>query len=236
MQFGILSEEETQFTAVGWGPLAEGYANFGFLGVAIAAVVIGLLGGALTSWSAGAPAVSLPALFPVAAMLQMANMEADLAYLFTSLLQSFAGVVDLLRRIPLPRAAGTPARGPRDLPDSLVLTARPGLTPAVSAISSLQIVASINPRTGGPAASVTGLAMALDRHGIRTSIVSLDYAEHGAPIETPGVASIRVGAVDARQASARMVARARRRDRPGGGGKQCKHHPSSRAVDVPGHL
>jgi len=32
-------------------------------------------------------------LFAIAAMLQMANLEADLAYLFTSLMQSFAGVV-----------------------------------------------------------------------------------------------------------------------------------------------
>lgn len=93
VQFGILSEEETQHTAVGWGPLAEGYANFGYIGVVIAALVIGLFGGTLTWWSAGAPVVSLPALFAVAAMLQMANMEADLAYLFTSLLQSFVGVV-----------------------------------------------------------------------------------------------------------------------------------------------
>lgn len=62
----------------------------------------------------------------------------------------------------------------------------------MSLISSLQIVASINPRTGGPAVSVTGLAMALERAGQRASIVSLDYEEHGAAIDTPGVANLRV--------------------------------------------
>jgi hypothetical protein len=93
VHFGILTEEDTQHTAVGWGPLAEGYGNFGYIGVAGAGFIIGVLGGALTLWSAGAPAVSLAALFAIAAMLQMANLEADMAYLFTSLIQSFVGVV-----------------------------------------------------------------------------------------------------------------------------------------------
>ena len=92
VHFGILTEEGTEKTAVGWGPLAEGYANFGYFGVAAAAIVIGLFGGALTAWSAGAAPVSLPALLAIAAMLQMANLEADLAYLLTSTMQSFAGV------------------------------------------------------------------------------------------------------------------------------------------------
>jgi hypothetical protein len=93
VHFGIQTEEDASITAVGWGPLAEGYGNFGYLGVVAAGVVIGLLGGALTAWSASAAAVSLPALFAIAATLQMANMEADLAYLVTSLAQSFVGVL-----------------------------------------------------------------------------------------------------------------------------------------------
>jgi len=93
VHFGIQSEEDTLRTSIGWGPLAEGYANFGYLGVAGAAVVVGLLGGALTAWSAGAAAISLPALLAVAAVLQRVNLEADLAYLFVSMFQSFVGVV-----------------------------------------------------------------------------------------------------------------------------------------------
>ena len=93
VHFGILSEEATERTAVGWGPLAEGYGNFGYFGVAGAAIVLGLFGGALTAWSAGAAPVSLPAMLAIAAMLQMANLEADLSYLFTSMLQGFAGVL-----------------------------------------------------------------------------------------------------------------------------------------------
>jgi hypothetical protein len=93
VHFGILSEEGTERTAVGWGPLAEGYGNFGYFGVIGAAIVLGLFGGALTAWSAGAAPVSLPAMVAIAAMLQMANLEADLSYLFTSTLQGFAGVL-----------------------------------------------------------------------------------------------------------------------------------------------
>jgi hypothetical protein len=93
VHFGIQTEEDASTTAVGWGPLAEAYGNFGYFGVAGIAVVIGILGGGLTWWSARAPPLSVPALLAVAAMLQMANMEADLAYLFTSLAQSFVGVL-----------------------------------------------------------------------------------------------------------------------------------------------
>ena len=93
VHFGVLTEEGTERTAVGWGPLAEGYGNFGYFGVIGAAIVLGLFGGALTAGSAGAPPVSLPAMLAIAAMLQMANLEADLSYLFTSMLQGFAGVL-----------------------------------------------------------------------------------------------------------------------------------------------
>ena len=93
VHFGLLTEEATQKTAVGWGPIGEGYANFGFAGVAGAAIAIGLIGGALTWWSAGAAAVSLPALFAIAAMLQMTNMEADMSGLLTSMLQGMAAVI-----------------------------------------------------------------------------------------------------------------------------------------------
>jgi glycosyltransferase involved in cell wall biosynthesis len=54
-------------------------------------------------------------------------------------------------------------------------------------LSILQVVPSVNPRTGGPAASVPGLARALSRVGVESTVVSLNYAEHGEPVELPGV-------------------------------------------------
>ena len=59
-------------------------------------------------------------------------------------------------------------------------------------LSALHVVASINRNTGGPAVSVTGLAAALARSGVRTILASLDYAEHGSPIPVSGVSSISV--------------------------------------------
>lgn len=55
-----------------------------------------------------------------------------------------------------------------------------------SQLSVLQVVPSINRNTGGPAASVPGLAGALTRAGVNSTIASLDYAEHGAAVEVPG--------------------------------------------------
>lgn len=52
----------------------------------------------------------------------------------------------------------------------------------------LHVVPSINPRTGGPAASVPGLAGALALAGAATTIASIDYEEHGA---ASGVAGVR---------------------------------------------
>ncbi len=57
-------------------------------------------------------------------------------------------------------------------------------------LSVLQVVPSINPSTGGPAVSVSGLAAALARAGIGTTIAALDYPEHGVPVAVAGVRSI----------------------------------------------
>jgi len=61
-------------------------------------------------------------------------------------------------------------------------------------LSVLHVVASINTNTGGPARSVAGLAAALARKGVRARIATLDYAEHGRQVETPGVEVISVPA------------------------------------------
>jgi glycosyltransferase involved in cell wall biosynthesis len=53
--------------------------------------------------------------------------------------------------------------------------------------SVLQVVPSVNPGTGGPSASVPGLAAALARAGVKGIVVSLWYSELGAPVEEAGV-------------------------------------------------
>lgn len=54
-------------------------------------------------------------------------------------------------------------------------------------VSMLQVVPSINAGVGGPAVSVPGLAAALGRAGISSTVAMLDYREHGLPLELPDV-------------------------------------------------
>ncbi len=63
--YGLQRPEDTTFTTIGWGILAEAYANFGLLGCAGLAVIIGFLLGLSTRWSIGAPILSLRAMFTV---------------------------------------------------------------------------------------------------------------------------------------------------------------------------
>jgi len=59
-------------------------------------------------------------------------------------------------------------------------------------LAVLHVVASINRNVGGPAASVPGLAMALADCGVRTSVASLDYQEHGKQTRVRGVTNVTV--------------------------------------------
>lgn len=121
IRYGILTVEGVSSTAVGWGLIAEAWANFGYWGEVLVGLLVGLLSGALTRWSVGASAVSRPTLLAIAAMITLLNLEADLAGLLTSLLQSFAAVIIFLalfqffarrrrRRFKPPLAFDAPAR------------------------------------------------------------------------------------------------------------------------------
>lgn len=88
--FGFQTVRETEATAVGWGLIAEAYANFGRLGVIGVALLFGVLCGSFERWSVGAPLLSLPSLVAVIAMIQMFNLEFDAAGLLTALFQSVA--------------------------------------------------------------------------------------------------------------------------------------------------
>jgi hypothetical protein len=88
VRFGFQTSEGTQKTAIGWGLIAEAYANFGHVGVIAVAIVLGLLAGALESWSAGARLISMPGVVTVAILMQLINVEADAAGLATSTFQS----------------------------------------------------------------------------------------------------------------------------------------------------
>jgi hypothetical protein len=88
VHFGFQTLESTVSTAIGWGLIAEGYANFGRLGVIGVGLVLGFLAGFFERWSIGAPLLSLPSLLAVAVMMQLVNMEGDAAGLLTAVFQS----------------------------------------------------------------------------------------------------------------------------------------------------
>lgn len=113
IRYGIQTAEDASVTAIGWGLIPEAYANFGYLGVVGVALAMGAFAGALTRWSAGASVVSLPVLSTIAAMMNLINMEPDLAYLLTNLWQSFAAVLIFFGMFRLVVRRETNRRGPR---------------------------------------------------------------------------------------------------------------------------
>lgn len=110
IRYGLMSIEGAETTTIGWGLIAEAYANFGTWGVAIMGLLVGLAGGSLTRWSARDSSVSVPTLMAVSAMIGMVNLEQDFASLITSLLQSFAAVLVLVIFL---RLLGGKRRSPR---------------------------------------------------------------------------------------------------------------------------
>ncbi len=93
IRYGLMSQEGLESTTIGWGLIAEAFANFGFAGVGLIGLLIGLLGGIFGRWSASGSAVSVSTLMAVAAMLGLINLEQDLASLVTSLVQSSIAVL-----------------------------------------------------------------------------------------------------------------------------------------------
>jgi hypothetical protein len=92
VRFGFQTAEDTENTAIGWGLIAEAYANFGRAGVVGVGVLLGLLVGFFERWSTGAPILSLPGLVAITGMMQLVNLEADAAGLMTSLTQSMFAI------------------------------------------------------------------------------------------------------------------------------------------------
>jgi hypothetical protein len=121
VRYGLQYLESTANTTIGWGLVAEAYANFGHSAVLPVGALFGALCGALMRISAAAAPLSLPMLVTIAAALVLFNLELDLSYLITTLVQSvaaallFAALPKVLarrRRMAIhPRAAAWRASG-----------------------------------------------------------------------------------------------------------------------------
>ena len=92
IRYGLQTAETAQNTAIGWGLIAEAFANFGNLGVAGIAMLIGLATGILMRGSIGQEAISLPSLMSVAALNTMINLEWDFSYVVLNTGQAFVSL------------------------------------------------------------------------------------------------------------------------------------------------
>ena len=101
--YGLQRQEDTGNTTIGWGLVAEGYANFGLWGVIGIGAVLGATCGALTRFSAGSSANSLPMFLTIAATLALMDVEADFSYLMVTLGQTVVATLLLIGPLTLLR-------------------------------------------------------------------------------------------------------------------------------------
>jgi hypothetical protein len=92
IRYGLQTQESAQKTSVGWGLLAESFANFGYLGVIGVGLLLGLMSGLFERASAGAEVISLRTLFAIVVLLQLIDLELDATVLISSLAQSLVAV------------------------------------------------------------------------------------------------------------------------------------------------
>jgi hypothetical protein len=120
VRYGRQRAEDTSKTTLGWGMVAEAYANYGNPAVIIVGALFGALCGMLMRLSATATPLSLAMLIAIASTLALCNLELDVSSLVVSMLQTYGGILlfaalpRVVKRrsvsaMPLPRP-GAPAR------------------------------------------------------------------------------------------------------------------------------
>lgn len=93
VRYGVLTLQNTEVTAVGWGLVAEAFANFGYLGVVMIGVLFGVFCALLSNASARANIVSRVMLLSIATMMVLINVEADSVTLCSTLLQTAIAII-----------------------------------------------------------------------------------------------------------------------------------------------
>lgn len=89
------SMEEAQQTTIGFGVVAESYANFGFFGMAVIGCFFGFFFKKATGWSSASPIFSYPGLFLVVLMAWTFQTELPLSAWLASLWQACLSVLGL---------------------------------------------------------------------------------------------------------------------------------------------
>jgi hypothetical protein len=120
IRYGRQREEDVERTTIGWGMVAEAYANYGNVAVIVVGAIFGAFCGMLMRMSAVASPLSLSMLIAIACTLTLSDIEADFSYLAVTLYQTAIGIVlfSMLPRFvkrrspppPMPYMANNPRR------------------------------------------------------------------------------------------------------------------------------
>jgi len=93
VRYGRQRAEDTYKTTLGWGMVAEAYANFGNPAVIVVGALFGAFCGMLMRLSATAGPLSLAMLIAIASTLALCNLELDVSSLVVSMLQTYGGIL-----------------------------------------------------------------------------------------------------------------------------------------------
>jgi hypothetical protein len=93
VRYGRQRAEDTYKTTLGWGMVAEAYANYGNSAVLVVGALFGALCGMLMRLSATAAPLSLAMLMAIASTLALCNLELDVSSLVVSMLQTYGGIL-----------------------------------------------------------------------------------------------------------------------------------------------
>jgi hypothetical protein len=91
--YGLLSGESLETTSIGWGLIAESFANFGYFGVLGLAILMGILTGMAQRWCGRTPVLSARGFTGLLLIIVFLAVEANMALIVTALLQSMVPVV-----------------------------------------------------------------------------------------------------------------------------------------------
>lgn len=91
--YGLLSAEDAESTSIGWGLIAEAYANFGFSGCIALGIFLGLTMGFAQRWCGRAPILTARGLFGLLMIMVMFRVETNAAVTVSAWLQSMVPLI-----------------------------------------------------------------------------------------------------------------------------------------------
>lgn len=108
IHYGLQTREATFTTTIGWGLLAEAYANFGLLGCTGLAIILGAAYGQATRWSVNSPILSARSLFSVLMMTFAFQTEWSAGVYIAALFQSSVTLLGIVVVLMKPRYVSLP--------------------------------------------------------------------------------------------------------------------------------